>query len=50
MTDASIGAWESELKTLLEKIRSHPSAELDSERRRVVVLEKLIADYHKTKV
>ena len=48
MTDASIKAWESELKALLEKIRAHPSADLSEERARAVVLEKLIADYHRT--
>ncbi|MDE2434881.1 MAG: hypothetical protein KGM49_01345 [Sphingomonadales bacterium] len=48
MTDASIKAWESELRTLLEVIRNHPSATLDQERRRVVVLEKLIGDYYRT--
>jgi len=47
MTDATITAWESELKALLEKIRAHPSANLDAERARVVVLEKLIADHHR---
>ncbi|MDE2595888.1 MAG: hypothetical protein KGL44_03310 [Sphingomonadales bacterium] len=49
MTDASIGAWESELHALLEKLRSHPSAELAEERLRVVVLEKLIADYYRAR-
>lgn len=49
MTDASIKAWESELRTLLEKIRAHPSADLTAERQRAVVLEKLIADYNRTK-
>ena len=47
MTDASIQAWESELKVLLERIRTHPSSDLDDVRTRVVVLEKLIGDYHR---
>ncbi len=49
MTDASIQAWESELKALLERIRTHPSSNLDDARQRAVVLEKLIADYNRTK-
>jgi hypothetical protein len=49
MTDASIGAWGSELKVLLDKIRNHPSADLTAERQRVIVLEKLIADYNRNK-
>jgi hypothetical protein len=49
MSDASIAAWESELKALLERIRTHPSADLTAERQRAVVLEKLIGDYNRTK-
>ncbi|MBS0481587.1 MAG: hypothetical protein JSR96_05425 [Proteobacteria bacterium] len=46
MTDASIKAWEAELKTLLEVIRTHPSADLEDQRQRVIVLQKLIGDHH----
>lgn len=49
MTDASIAAWNSELKALLERISTHPSHDLTQERERVVVLEKMIADYEKSK-
>ena len=47
MTGQTITAWESELKVLLEQIRSHPSADLAQQRERVVLLEKLIADFRK---
>lgn len=47
MTDASIAAWESELKMLVERMRTHPSDDHSADRARMVVLEKLIADYHK---
>ena len=47
MTDASIKAWESELKALLEKLKAHPSGDHEADRARMVVLEKLIADYHR---
>ncbi len=45
MTDTIPQEWEKELRVLLEKIESHPSADLSEERQRVVVLQKLIADH-----
>ena len=48
MTDASIKAWESELKALLEGLKTRPSADHEADRARIAVLEKLIADYHRT--
>ncbi len=47
MTDASIQAWESELKSLLERLRDRPSADHAEDRQRIAVLEKLIADYYR---
>lgn len=49
MTDASIQAWESEMKALLERLRSHPSSDHTEDRQRLVVLEQLIADYYRNK-
>jgi hypothetical protein len=49
MTDASIQAWESELKALLERLRSHPSSDHTEDRQRLAVLEQLIADYYRNK-
>ena len=49
MTDASIQAWESEAKALVEKLRTHPSSDHTEDRQRLVVLAKLIADYNATK-
>lgn len=48
MTDASIAAWESEFKSLLAELRSHPSRDHSQTRERVAVLEKLIQDYHRS--
>ena len=47
MTNASIQAWESELKALLERLRSQPSADHTEDRQRIAVLEKLVADYYR---
>ena len=47
MAAANLEAWESELRVLLEQIRSRPSADLAHARERVVVLEKLIGDFHR---
>ena len=46
MTDATIKAWESELKRLLERMKAQPSADHVVDRARMAVLEKLIADYY----
>lgn len=46
MTDASIAAWESELKALLQQLKDFPSREHTETRTRMAVLEKLIHDYH----
>ena len=46
MTDASIHAWESEMKAILDHIRAHPSSDLTEKRARLAVLEKMIADFH----
>lgn len=43
MSDPDLEQWQKELKVLLERIRSHPSADLATERERVVVLEQMIA-------
>ncbi|HPB21852.1 MAG TPA: hypothetical protein PLL48_05955 [Novosphingobium sp.] len=47
MTDATIHAWESELKALLEKFRTHPSTDHTEDRQRAAVLEKLVADFYR---
>ena len=47
MTEASIAAWESELKTLLHDLRDHPSRDHTETRQRVAVLEKLIQDHYR---
>ena len=47
MTDATITAWESELKAIVDRLRQHPSDDHAADRARMVVLEKLIADHHR---
>lgn len=44
MTDSFVGEWRKELRVLLDHIEAHPSHDLAEARRRVVVLNKLIAD------
>ena len=47
MTEVSITAWENELKAIVDRLRQHPSDDHSADRARMVVLEKLIADYHR---
>ena len=47
MTAASMPAWESELKALLEKLRAQPSLDHTEDRQRIAVLQQLIADYQR---
>lgn len=47
MSDPIVEEWQKELKVLLGLIEAQPSKDLTSERERVVVLNKLIAERSK---
>lgn len=43
MSDPFIDDWKKELKVLLDRVRTEPSADLSETRDRIVVLQNLIA-------
>jgi hypothetical protein len=43
MDDTIMSEWKKELRVLLDLVQSRPSADLDEQRDRIVVLQKLIA-------
>ena len=44
MEDATLTEWTKELNVLLQLVQSKPSADLERERERIIVLNRLIAD------
>ncbi len=50
MTQSFEDDWRKELDLLLERIETHPTADLGAERERVAVLRQLLADLARTPV
>lgn len=47
MADVMVEQWEKERRVLLDTIQNHPSQDLEQERDRLVVLNKLLQDHGK---